>query len=262
MELSEFIGVIRKWKWLVIPVVILVTGFTYYTGMRADTTYQAQTIVVVGLSQMTSPGGAGYLVVNAPKIGTTFRELVTTEPVMKKSLENAGLDWNQATLSSMITTELPKDSTIMKIIVTDTDPLRAKHIADTVADAFIQYIKEINEASFESSRKIMLEDMAKNDSELAAATAAGTTDGGSRIRTLQQAQAALQTKYNDLLNERSRSGDIRVVQPASPYRLVGVQAEQRTIIAFVVSLIAAIALAFIAEAISKVYKKPEEGPAA
>src|SRR3989304_9548766 len=116
MELSEFIGVIRKWKWLVIPIVVLVTGFTFITGIRGKTTYRAETNVVVGLSELTTPGGGGYLALNAPKIGSTMRELVTTEPVIQKALEIAELDWSQAVLSGMVATELPKDSAVMKII--------------------------------------------------------------------------------------------------------------------------------------------------
>lgn len=255
MELSEFINVIRKWILLILPVVLLVTGYYYISGTRGETAYRAQAYVVIGLSGLTSPGGGDYVASNAPKIGTTLLELVTTEPIMQKTLEITGLDWSQAALSSKIKMELPKDTSVMKIAVTDKDPALAKRVVDAVADSIVLYVRDINEANYESKKKAIEDDLVDVDKEISNVATSGTNDGGSRMRVLQQTQSSLLTEYNDLLNEKIRYGDVRVVQPASPYSSIGIQTSQRTVIAFIVSLVAAIGLAFVAEAISKALKE-------
>ena len=255
MELSEFIKVIWKWKWIILPLVILVTGYYYVSGTRGETFYRAEAIVVIGLAGLTSPSGGDYVASNAPKIGMTLRELVVTEPIMQKTLESTGLEWSQTALSSKITTELPKDTSVMKIAVTDKDSALAKRIVDAVAASVVQYVHEINDAGYESKKEAVIADLADVDKEITDLNAAGANIGDSKMRVLQQTQSALLTKYNDLLNERIRYGDVRVVQPASPYSMVGIRTSQRTIIAFIVSLVAAIVLAFIAEAISKALKE-------
>ena len=256
MELSDFIGVIRKWKWIVIMVVLSVTIYTVITSLQGQNSYRAETIVVVGLSGLTSPGSAGVnLALSGPKIGATYAELVTTEPVISRALEIAGLDWQPSALSGRVETDIPKETSVIKIAVTDRDAARAILLTDAVANSFIEYIKDVSATSFENSKDILKTELAKAEEELATASVEGANTSDSEIRALQQTRDALLRRYDDILDEQVTAGDIRVIQPASAYQTVGIQASQRIIIGFAISLVIGIGVAFIAEAISKSLKK-------
>lgn len=255
MELSEFISVIRKWFWIVLPAVLLVTGYTLFTGLKGDATYRADTIVVVGLSEMVSPGGgSGNISYNAARIGATYEELITTEPVMNGALEIAGLDWDPMTLAVRISVELPKDTTVLKIGVIDSDSELAERLADAVAESFSNYIRDVGAATNEGALKSIDEELLTNEKEIAALSAVGSDQNASQIKSLQQAQGVLLERQANLMENKNKMGDVTVLQPASAVQTVGIQWQQRTIIAFFISLVAGIALAFVAEAISKARK--------
>lgn len=75
-----------------------------------------------------------------------YMELVKSRPVLEKTISKLKLDVTPEELAEMITTEIPTDTRIMSISVTDDDPKEAKQIADTLRKAFSVQITEIMNA--------------------------------------------------------------------------------------------------------------------
>lgn len=69
-----------------------------------------------------------------------YMVVVKGRPVLEQVIENLGLDENYKQLESKIELNNPKDSRILEIIVTDTDPNQAKEIADEMASVASDYI--------------------------------------------------------------------------------------------------------------------------
>lgn len=69
--------------------------------------------------------------------------IVKGRPVLEQVIKNLGLeDETYASLSSRVTSANPSNSRILQITVTDTDPNRAKLIADEIADVSAAFIAE------------------------------------------------------------------------------------------------------------------------
>jgi capsular polysaccharide biosynthesis protein len=256
MDLIEFIGVIRGWKWLVLAVIVVVTSYTVFSSARTPASYSAEATVVAGLSQITSSSTLGIsMAQSGERISGTYAELVNAQPVIEKALEKAGLDWSIASLRPLVSATTTKNTPVMRIKVVDSDADRAKLLANSVSDAFVEYIKDVSKTSILEAQAETIKQLNDVNKELAALTASSPGDAG-LIRAVQDRRDSILKEYQSLLDQRSHAGDVRVVDPAETVSQTGMPPSQRVTIGFVISLVAGIVLAFIAEAVRKSVRQP------
>jgi len=251
MDLVEFIGVIKRWIWLVIAVVVVVTGYTGFVVLRTPASYNADTTVIIGLSEITSSSLLGISITqNAERLTSTYAELVSTQPVMEKSLEKAGLDWPVTTLQSMVYTATTKNTPSLQISVVDSDANRAKLLANSVSEAFVEYIKETGKNSALEAQAETLRQLNDVNKKIAALGATPSVDVAI-YKALQDRRDTILNEYENLLNQQAHAGDVRVIDSAYTVSRAGMSTTQKIAISFVISLVAGIVLAFIAEAVRK-----------
>lgn len=257
MELSEVIGVIRRWKWLVLPVVVLVTGYVIYSGLQSKTSYSAEATVVSGFSQIAEGGNNSINVVQSgERVGLTYAELVTTQPVLQSALNKAGLDWDPGTLGGMITVTPVKSTSVLRIGVTDTDSDQAVLLANSVANAFVDYVKDTAKNGNAASVAAVTDGLNSVEAKLAAAKASPAPDQG-KINALLDRRDEILKQYQGLLDQSIQSGDIMVANPADVAQAGGIRLGERIAIGFTISLVAGIVLAFIAEGVRKALRAPK-----
>lgn len=260
MDLVDFIGVIRKWKWLVLPIVLLVTGYTIVTGTRSPATYRAEAMVVAGLSQIASSSSGGISIAQSgERIGATYAELVTAQPVLEKAIEKAGLDWQPTLLRGIIATEIPRNTPVLKVSVTDSDPARAQLLANSVAEAFVEYIQDVSTVGGDAAKGILTSELDSIEKDIVDYQTGAIKLTEAQNRALQDRRDTVLREYTDLLDQQARAGDVRVANPADDVERTGSTTLQRALIAFGISLVAGVALAFVAEGISKSVRAPREG---
>ena len=76
------------------------------------------------------------------KLASTYSELVTSRTVLRKLINDLNLTMTEKQLKSSISVSLVKDSELIKITVTNSDPVNAKIIATELVQAFIDQITE------------------------------------------------------------------------------------------------------------------------
>ncbi|MFA5816013.1 MAG: Wzz/FepE/Etk N-terminal domain-containing protein [Bacteroidales bacterium] len=255
MDLVEFIGVIKRWIILVIAVAVVVTGYTAFVALRTPASYSADTTVIIGLSEITSSSLLGISITqNAERLTSTYAELVTTQPVMEKSLEKAGLDWPITELQSMVFTTTTKNTPSLQISVIDSDANRATLLANTVSEAFVEYIKETGKNSALEAQAETMKQLNDVNKEIAALGATSSMDAG-LFKALQDRRDTIINEYEILLNQQAHAGDVRVIDSAYTVTRAGMSNTQKIGISFVISLVAGIVLAFIAEAVRKSFRE-------
>ena len=248
MELADFIGVIRKWKWLVLPIVVVVTAYTYVTGASAQKIYTANASVGVGLSQITSASTAGISLSEAgDKIGATYAQLATAQPVLKAALDKSGVKWSEERLDSAIAVTPVTDTTILEIGVHDTDPQRAQLLANSVADAFVSYIQSLGNSGAQQAEAQALKQLSDVEQQLQKQYNTAPVDDV-LIKGLQDRRDSILKEYGTLLDQQAHVGDVSVVNRADSASVAGTSLKQKTGIGFVIGLVGGIMLAFIAEA--------------
>ena len=132
MELSGYFAVARRWWWtlLVAAWVAGLAGF-YFAG-RIDPTYESQVEMLVGPinTDADTLRGAGLMI-------QTYGQVVTTEPVLKTTLDQLGLDFSPAALAAATRVTANDATRILTIRIQAGDPVLAARIANELANTMI-----------------------------------------------------------------------------------------------------------------------------
>ena len=137
----------RKSLFTAIPSAIIagiIIGMITYFGLNFGgyKEYQAQSKVVTtnieNLDQASGTAATYAATINSPKI-------------KQKTLETLGIDWNVGKLDSKLEIKPIENTSIIDIVVTDTNKLRAEDVADQYADYTVRVINNI----YNSGAKVM-----------------------------------------------------------------------------------------------------------
>lgn len=249
MELAEFINLLRKWKWLMLAIVAVVGVVTAVTSSLSATSYRSEATLVIGLSQITATSNSGLgIAQSGERISTTYAELVSSREVMEEAIKSAGLDMSPDALAGRVSAEAVKTTPVLKIAVTDTDPDRAILLTNEVARSFVSYIQSINTRQLEESQYLLDQELAEIEQALGEQTALPAPDAA-EVEALQVRRAIVIDQIEALLGQQLTAIDLRISDDANSAAPIGVQRTQRMVIGIAISLIAAIAAAFVAEAV-------------
>ena len=130
----------------------------------------------------------------------TYVGQVTSPNVLNRVIAGLKLDPNKFTvprLEGMISTRTIKDTNLIQITVTDTDPQLATNLANTLAKEFPNYISETNQEQLGKSVQLLDNQIQTVDKDLAAATKK-LTDFNSQPRGVAYLEQELKTKGDDL----------------------------------------------------------------
>lgn len=146
ISIKELFFILKKWIWLIILLLVVsmvISGLISFYVL--DKEYQAFTTLMVGKPQdYKSENTLEYndLILNQ-KLVSTYGELIKTRSVSDKVIANLNLPISYTTFASKVNVSLVKDTEIIKIQVTDGNPVLAADIANETADVFMEVVKEI-----------------------------------------------------------------------------------------------------------------------
>ena len=128
--------------WLPLGLVTLAAGIGVFLACRFVVVPQyASTAILYVLSRSTSITSLTDLQIGS-SLTADYVEVVGGRPVLDRVINNLDLDMNYAELATKVALENPNDTRLLKITVTDADPLLAKDIADEIAKVSSDYIAQ------------------------------------------------------------------------------------------------------------------------
>lgn len=132
MELRQIAGTIWKWLWLIL-LCAAVAGFAaWWFAKDQQPVYRTSTTLMIGQAiEQSDPSYADFY--TGERLAQTYSELTRREPVLKAAAAALGFEDHWRSLRSRVTVQLVPGTELMEVSVTDTDPYRAKAIADQVA---------------------------------------------------------------------------------------------------------------------------------
>lgn len=86
----------------------------------------------------------------------SYAEVATSPRVTKPVVESLRLDMTPTELAGLISTEIPLDTVLLRITVTDTEPSRAARISNALAERFTEVIAEIERPARSDSSPVRL----------------------------------------------------------------------------------------------------------
>ncbi|WP_432662611.1 Wzz/FepE/Etk N-terminal domain-containing protein [Wukongibacter baidiensis] len=144
MDLRQCFKIIRKRIWIIALVTIIsvaVGAILSYFVLQPE--YETYTTLIVNKPNSHEPVIQYSDVLLSQKLVKTYGEIIKSRKISKKVIENLSLNITSQQLAQKITVTPVKDTEIVQIKVTDTNPKTAKEIANELADVFINDVKEI-----------------------------------------------------------------------------------------------------------------------
>lgn len=147
ISLREIFLIFRRRMWLIFILVILsiiVSGIVSYYVLVPE--YETFITLMVGkpkdYQSLDNQLEYNDLLLNQ-RLVSTYGEIVKSRVVTDKVIENLGLDMSFADFGKKVSVSLVKDTEIIKLIVTDEDPILAAKIANETAEVFMESVKDI-----------------------------------------------------------------------------------------------------------------------
>ena len=136
MTLYRIVRALYRWWWLVVATV-LVAGMSSYLGTRAlPRMFTSRATLVVG-QVLQSPNPSAADISTGQMLAKSYADLARREPVLRASLEALGLDWDWTTLRSLVSSRAIPNTTLVELVVKDTDPERARVFVNEITNQLI-----------------------------------------------------------------------------------------------------------------------------
>ncbi len=270
MELKDLIRPLRKRWWLLVlaPLVAAIVS-TLATGQMVPT-YQATTTVLVGRAIETSNPTNNDLSL-AQQLANTYAEVLRRQPIRTAAMQTLGL-----TVLPDYTVQTVPNTQLIEVVVEDTDPLRAKAVADElVRQLILQSPSSLNpeeqqRQEFITRQLTELEqgieetktEISRKQEELAGLLGAREiSDTQDEIFILQQKMSDLRSNYGALLNDSQLGAvnQISVIEPAElPRRPVDPNRIPIILLNTALGFLLAVAACYLMEYLDDTIHSPEE----
>lgn len=152
IDLKELFSIFWEKKILIILITLIFVVIGYiYTTVLVTPTYGASTtlvLVATGTDKTTSGTSSESSITTTDvtlnsKLVSTYSELIKSNSVIRKVIDNLGITTDENLLRKRITVKSVSDTELIKITVESENPNYAEKIANEIAVVFTQTVSEI-----------------------------------------------------------------------------------------------------------------------
>ncbi|MCG8400224.1 MAG: Wzz/FepE/Etk N-terminal domain-containing protein [Firmicutes bacterium] len=145
MDYARLLAVINARLFLVLATVMLAVLAAGATGLVMPVKYQARAVLMIKPDDNMTGGAPGMdynSLMMYRQLARTYSELATSQPVLRELADHLNHHPGLGELEHMVKVRKVKDLELLEIVVTDTTPRRAAHIANSFADILQQQERE------------------------------------------------------------------------------------------------------------------------
>ena len=149
IDLRELLATIKKRFWIVILTTVIAVGISAVMTNRTKVQfYQAKTTMIVIVEKNENQAMLTSDQISAgQKLAVLYGEIIKSRAVLQPVIERLNLEMTPQQLAGMISVSQVNETHIMNLSVTDTDPDRAKSIANTIPEVFTEEVKRTIKAN-------------------------------------------------------------------------------------------------------------------
>ena len=129
----------RRW-WVVVLVAAVIVGMAVGYSLRQTPQYQAASTVLVGQKSELLPSPENAL--GLQQVATTVSLAADSRPVAEGVVKKLGLRMAPETLLANLSVEVVEGTPYVKLTYTDSDPEKARRVANAVGDVLTKRISE------------------------------------------------------------------------------------------------------------------------
>jgi tyrosine-protein kinase len=263
----------RRWAWLFALAVILAAGTSYFVSSGLPKVYEGTAKLLVAPSQAGSPQSYND-VLTAERLTRTYSEVLKTRPIVEAGAVEAGLGLSYERALALLDVRPVANTQLIQISARASDPELAARFANSVTNAFVQYIHARQLDRFAASKDNLTRQVGQLSTDIAERSAridalradlpSATRDSElarlqGELSQLQQSNAAAARSLEDERLNEARSTDLlAVVEPATPAPdPVAPRVLLNVALAALLAVIVAFAVAFVVEHLDDRLSSPE-----
>jgi len=141
MELRRYLNVLRR-RWLLLLVSTICGLLAAYITLPSGNTYTAETTIYVGNRQF---GNAGALSEDqsqgVERVARTFAVMIASEPIARDAVQRTGIEASSSQVAHHTVAGVIPGTSLIKITYSDTDPSRARALANAISDALVEKVQ-------------------------------------------------------------------------------------------------------------------------
>lgn len=271
LSFGPYLRALQRWWWLLVACTFVAGATSYVSTLQMPRIYQATTTIIVGQSlQKANPSGQDIYI--SQQLAQTYAQMVKRRPILQGAAQALGLPFAPA--PEDVTARQVAGTQLLEISVRDTEPERARSLADEIARQLI--LQSPTEAPEESQRRAFvaeqLEDLEKNieatkqeiaseQQKLDAANSARAIQQyQANITALQQKLASYQSTYASLLlTVQGGTNYISIIEPARlPTKPVSPKVFETVLLASALGLAIALLGVLVIEALNDTVQDAQE----
>jgi non-specific protein-tyrosine kinase len=271
MEIRQLIRPIWKWMWLIVLSTAVAGFVAWWFARDQPPIYQTSSTLMIG--QLIEDPDLSYVdFYTGERLAQTYSELIKREPILKAAASALGFEEQWRSLRNKVGVNLVPGTELIEITVTDTDPSRAKAIADEVAVQLQvmvtpdetperQFVRE-QAAAFPARIKAAQDEIGRLQAQVDGAfSAREIQDLQSQINSLQNQVNTWQStfaQYQLLLGERSVKLLEVIEEAAVPTMPVGPNWMLQVMLAAAIGAALGVAAAFLLEYLDETMRSPDD----
>ena len=275
MELRHYLTLIWKWVWLVVLSVAVAATSSYIASKAATPLYRTKTTLMVGrVTENPDPNSVDLW--TGQQLALTYIQLARREPVLQGAITRLGLEMSWQALASQVSTNIVEQTMLLEISVIDSDPYRAKVLADSIAQELILQSPTSSNGTNPEETAFIQEQITDLKTKIEAAQLESERlqqemDAANSARQIQDLQNQIyiaetkisgwQSSYSQLLLSLT-GGDVNalsVVEEASiPYAPISPNVRMNVLLASAIGLALAVGGIFLIEYLDDTIKGPED----
>ncbi|MCC7369113.1 MAG: polysaccharide biosynthesis tyrosine autokinase [Chloroflexi bacterium] len=225
-------ALVRLW-WLVLTVGGMAGLLTYHAIRQVPPTFVASTTLMVGdVLRSPKPGENEFSV--AQNLATGYAQIAQRQPILDGAVRSLGLQTTWEDLRQRIVVIHPNGALTIEIRAMDTNPVRARDIAASIADQLVEASPTRARKQELDQRQQFLRDelatlqtkieqgraeLAKKQAALGQETTArGVLDRQDEIKAIELNLSTWRNNYNDVLGAlegRSDPNSLSIIEPAA-----------------------------------------------
>lgn len=149
LDLKKLIGIFwnKRLHIVVITVITMIIG-AIYSFYFVTPQYESYTKVVLVKDSTGAEGSSNSEITTtdlglAQKLIGTYSQLVKSKSILRKTINNLGINESESSLEKKISVKEITDTEMLKITVKDEDPVQAMRVANEVTAVFAETVSDI-----------------------------------------------------------------------------------------------------------------------
>ncbi|NTW45098.1 MAG: hypothetical protein HGB14_11890 [Anaerolineaceae bacterium] len=200
MELKSIFAPLWKWRWLILAAGVIAGVISFAISLTQAPQYLSRTTLIIGQS-INNPNPSSSQFFLEQQLAGIYADMGAREPVRLGTMKALEMDW----LPEYTVRALP-DTQLIEITVTDTDPLRAKAVAEELANQLILSAPTSINSDEQERQEFINEQLSTLQSDIKSTQDTieqrklelGTLSSASQISSSEQQIFALETKLSTL----------------------------------------------------------------